>query len=122
MFQDPITMTKTAVPSLTSAVSPSKSTTSRSGPDYGNLTCVELCGLDDPRPCALPVRIAPDGFPGIALGDPVAHKPSCLVTPPEPGPAKPGVLRPGFVGMRGQWSYDYGMQDYEYTPLPPMVI
>ena len=26
----------------------------------------------------------------------------------------PGVLRPGFVGMRGQWSYDYGMQDYEY--------
>ena len=19
---------------------------------------------------------------------------------------------PGFVGMRGQWSYDYGMQDY----------
>ena len=28
---------------------------------------------------------------------------------------KPGVLRPGFVGMRGQWSYDYGMQDYEYT-------
>ena len=29
---------------------------------------------------------------------------------------KPGVLRPGFVGMRGQWSYDYGMQDYEYTP------
>ena len=30
---------------------------------------------------------------------------------------KPGVLRPGFVGMRGQWSYDYGMQDYEYNPL-----
>ena len=29
---------------------------------------------------------------------------------------KPGVLRPGFVGMRGQWSYDYGMQDYEYIP------
>ena len=29
---------------------------------------------------------------------------------------KPGVLRPGFVGMRGQWSYDYGMQDYEYNP------
>ena len=26
------------------------------------------------------------------------------------------MLRPGFVGMRGQWSYDYGMQDYEYTP------
>ena len=31
---------------------------------------------------------------------------------------KPGVLRPGFVGMRGQWSYDYGMQDYEYPPPP----
>ena len=29
---------------------------------------------------------------------------------------KPGVLRPGFVGMRGQWPYDYGIQDYEYTP------
>ena len=26
------------------------------------------------------------------------------------------VLCPGFVGMRGQWLYDYGMQDYEYTP------
>ena len=25
------------------------------------------------------------------------------------------MLRPGFVGMRGQWSNDYGMQDYEYT-------
>ena len=102
-------MTKTAVPSLTSASSPSKSTSSRSGPDYGNLTCVEPCGLVDrstfPRPCALPVQIAPDGFPGIALGDPVAHKPSCLVTPPEPGPAKPGVLRPDFVGMGGHWSY-----------------
>ena len=26
------------------------------------------------------------------------------------------MVRPGFVGMRGQWSYttDYGMQDYEY--------
>ena len=34
---------------------------------------------------------------------------------------KPGVLRPGFVGMRGQWSYDYGMQDYEYPP-PPMGL
>ena len=30
---------------------------------------------------------------------------------------KPGVLRPGFVGMRGQWSYDdYDVQDFEYTP------
>ena len=28
---------------------------------------------------------------------------------------KPGVLRPGFVGMQGQWSYDYGIQDFEYT-------
>ena len=34
---------------------------------------------------------------------------------------KPGVLRPGFIGMRGQWSYDYGMQNYEYTPLPPIL-
>ena len=25
------------------------------------------------------------------------------------------MLRPGFVGMRGQWAYDYGMQDYEHT-------
>ena len=25
------------------------------------------------------------------------------------------MLRPGFVGMRGQWSKDYGMQGYEYT-------
>ena len=39
---------------------------------------------------------------------------SRLVIDSEPGPAKPGVLRPGFVGMRGQWSYDYGMQAYEY--------
>ena len=23
---------------------------------------------------------------------------------------KPGILRPAFVGMRGQWSYDYSMQ------------
>ena len=28
---------------------------------------------------------------------------------------KPGVLRPSFVGMRDQWSNDYGMQDNEYT-------
>ena len=34
---------------------------------------------------------------------------------------KPGVLSPGFVGMRGQGSYDYGMQDYEYTPAPHMT-
>ena len=26
------------------------------------------------------------------------------------------MLRPGFVGMRGQWSDDYGMHDHEYTP------
>ena len=29
---------------------------------------------------------------------------------------KLGMLRPGFEGTRGQWSYDYDMQDYEYTP------
>ena len=29
---------------------------------------------------------------------------------------KPGVLRPGFVGMRGLWSDDYAMHDHEYTP------
>ena len=33
-------------------------------------------------------------------------------------PQNPDVLRPGLVGMRGQCSYDYGMQDYEYTPPP----
>ncbi|CAM9873561.1 unnamed protein product, partial [Ectocarpus sp. 8 AP-2014] len=27
-------------------------------------------------------------------------------------PPEPGVLRPGFVGVRGQWSNDYGMHDY----------
>lgn len=26
------------------------------------------------------------------------------------------VLRPGFGAMRGQWSDDCGMQNYEYTP------
>ena len=26
------------------------------------------------------------------------------------------VLRSGFVGIGGQWSYYYGMQDYEYAP------
>ena len=31
------------------------------------------------------------------------------------------VLRPGFVGMRGQWSDDYGMHDHEYTPPPPLA-
>ena len=36
--------------------------------------------------------------------------------PPSLVRRKPGVLRPGFVVMRGQWSYDYSMQDYEYTP------
>ena len=35
---------------------------------------------------------------------------------------KPGVLRPSFVGMRGQWSYDYGMQDYEYPPLTLQIV
>ena len=28
----------------------------------------------------------------------------------------PAVLRPGFVGIGGQWSYYYGMQNYEYAP------
>ena len=37
---------------------------------------------------------------------------------PPPVRRKPRVLRPGFVEMRGQWSYDHGMQDYEYTPHP----
>ena len=40
--------------------------------------------------------------------------------PPNPSSSldrrKSSVLRPGFVGMRGQWSYYYGMQDYEYNP------
>ena len=49
------------------------------------------------------------------------HGASRLVIDCEPGPAKPGVLRPGFVGTRGQWSYDYGMQDYEYTTPPTKV-
>ena len=40
------------------------------------------------------------------------HGASRLVIGCELGPAKAGVLGPGFVGMRGQWSYDYGMQNY----------
>lgn len=31
---------------------------------------------------------------------------------------KPGILHPGFVGMRGQRS-DQGMIHHEYTPRPP---
>ncbi|CAM9892887.1 unnamed protein product, partial [Sphacelaria rigidula] len=35
----------------------------------------------------------------------------------EPAPAKTRrALSPGLVGMRGQWSYDYGMHDHQYTP------
>lgn len=32
---------------------------------------------------------------------------------------KPGVIRLGFAGMRGPWSYDQGTQDHGYTPHPP---
>ena len=45
------------------------------------------------------------------------HGASSLVIDCEPGPAKPGVLRPGSVGMRGQRSYAFGTQDHEYTPF-----
>ena len=31
---------------------------------------------------------------------------------------KPAVLRPGFAGMRGLWSYDHGTQDHDYPPFP----
>lgn len=34
---------------------------------------------------------------------------------------KPGVLRRGFVGMRGKWSHGYGVQDHE-CPLPPCAL
>ena len=34
---------------------------------------------------------------------------------------KPGILRPGFVGTRGQWPHDYGMQDHHSTPSPVFV-
>lgn len=39
--------------------------------------------------------------------------------PPRLTRRKLGVLCPGFVGVRGQWSYGYIMQDYEYTRSPP---
>ena len=45
-----------------------------------------------------------------------------MIYNPHPQPSlaivrrKPGVPRPGFLGMRGQWLYDYGMQDYEHIP------
>ena len=40
-------------------------------------------------------------------------------SPPSLVRRKTGVLRPVFVGIRGQWSYDYGLQGYGYT-LPPL--
>ena len=33
---------------------------------------------------------------------------------------KPGVLRPGFVGMRGQWSYDYVRVDVGWQRRHPL--
>lgn len=30
----------------------------------------------------------------------------------------PGVPRADFVGVRGQWSHDYALQDYGYSLLP----
>ena len=44
------------------------------------------------------------------------HGASRLVIECEPGPAKPGVLRPGFVGMRGLQSYGHDVHEHEYTP------
>lgn len=31
------------------------------------------------------------------------------------------VLRPGFVGSRGQRSHDHGMQNHEHAPLPRKI-
>lgn len=36
-----------------------------------------------------------------------------------PGPVTTGVLRPGFVMMRGPWSDDYGMHHHECALPPP---
>lgn len=71
-------------------------------------------------------EIRPVGSPSHVLSTPVATvgntgQPGhggiadpCIYPPP---PIPPLVPRPCIVGMRIQWSYDYGIQDHEY-PLP----
>lgn len=44
---------------------------------------------------------------------------SRLVVACEPAPANPRRSVSGFTGVRGQSSFDYGLQYHEYTPPPP---
>lgn len=58
---------------------------------------------------------------GAQTGPPIAVVPQstlwCTCPPP-----LPRLLPPGCIGMRSEWSNDYGMHDHDYTPPPPQTM
>lgn len=67
--------------------------------------------------CIVVVQLSPSSN---ALSRPLSFWAQQVPSPAyEPGQAKTSVLRPGSVGMQGQWCYGYGVQDHVPPPPPP---